>query len=75
MNVGAPRWLLVTIFMLVAAGRSPPATPPSPTPASKPPIDYVVLEAEIEKAITTGPASLDNFRAVLVNVDGETPDC
>jgi hypothetical protein len=43
-----------------------------PTPASELPIDYVALEAEIEKAITTGPATLDNVRAVLVNVDGET---
>jgi len=32
----------------------------------------VALEAEIEKAITTGPATLDNLRAVLVSVDGET---
>ena len=78
MNLGAARWLLVTIIMLVAAvGCSPsPAPPPlttsEPTPASKPPTDYVALEAEIEKAITTGPATLDNVRAVLVSVDGET---
>ena len=79
MNLGTARWLLVTIFMLVAAvGCSPsPAAPPplltsEPTPASKPLIDYVALEAEIEKAITTGPATLDNVRAVLVSVDGET---
>ena len=32
----------------------------------------MALEAEIEKAITTGPATLDKVRAVLVNVDGET---
>jgi hypothetical protein len=32
----------------------------------------VALEAETEKAITTGPATLDNVRAVLVSVDGET---
>jgi CubicO group peptidase (beta-lactamase class C family) len=77
MNLGTARWLLVTIFMLVAAvGCSPAARPPlptsEPTPASKPPIDYVALEAKIEKAISTGPATLDNVRAVLVNVDGET---
>ena len=79
MNLGTARWLLVTIFMLVAAvGCSPsPAAPPplstsEPTPASKQPLDYVALEAEIEKAITTGPATLDNVRAVLVSVDGET---
>ena len=78
MNLRTARWLLVTIFMLVAAvGCSPsPAPPPvptsEPTPASNPSIDYVALEAEIEKAITTGPATLDNVRAVLVNVEGET---
>jgi CubicO group peptidase (beta-lactamase class C family) len=77
MNLGTARWLLVTIFMLVAAvGCSPAARPPLPTsepaPASKPPIDYVALEAKIETAISTGPATLDNVRAVLVNVDGET---
>jgi CubicO group peptidase (beta-lactamase class C family) len=64
--------------MLVAAtGCSPSPAPPlvttsEPTPAGKPPTDYVALEAEIEKAITSGPATLDNVRAVLVSVDGET---
>ncbi len=79
MNLGAARWLLVTIVMLAAAAvgcspsPAPPPVPPSePTPAGKPPIDYVALDAEIEKAITTGPATLDNVRAVLVSVDGET---
>jgi CubicO group peptidase (beta-lactamase class C family) len=75
---GTARWLLVTIVMLVAAvGCSPSPAPPPPrrselTPASQPPTEYVALEAEIEKAISTGPAALDNVRAVLVNVDGET---
>ena len=64
-------------MLVAAAGCSPfPATPPlptsEPTPDSKPPTDYAALEAEIEKAITTGPATLDNVRAVLVSVDGET---
>ena len=78
MNLGAARWLLVMIFMLAAVvgcspSLAPPPVPPSePTPASKPPIDYVALEAEIEKAIATGPAMLDNVRAVLVSVDSET---
>jgi CubicO group peptidase (beta-lactamase class C family) len=77
MNVRTSRWLLITIFMLVAVvGCSPAATPPSPTspptPTSQPRIDYVALEAEIEKAITAGPVMLDKVRAVLVNVDGET---
>jgi CubicO group peptidase (beta-lactamase class C family) len=78
MNLGAARWRLVTIIMLVAAvGCSPSSAPPplttsEPPPASKPSTDYVALEAEIEQTITTGPATLDNVRAVLVSVDGET---
>jgi CubicO group peptidase (beta-lactamase class C family) len=77
MNVRTSRWLLVTIFMLVAVvGCTPAAPPPSPTspptPASTSTIDYVALQAEIEKAITTGPVTLDKVRAVLVNVDGQT---
>ena len=77
MNVRTSRWLLVTIFMLVVVvGCSPAATPPSPTSpptsTSQPRIDYVALEGEIEKAITTGPVTLDKVRAVLVNVDGDT---
>ena len=77
MNLSAARWLLVPILVLVVAvGCSPSSSPlvhtSEPTPASKPSTDYVALEAEIEKAITTGPAALDNVRAVLVSVDGET---
>jgi len=78
MNVTTARWLLVPILMLyVAMGCSlSPASPPSPPspgmPANAPPVDYGALEAAIEKAITTGPASLDNVRAVLISVDGET---
>jgi hypothetical protein len=73
MNTRAARWFLM-IFMLVAAvGCSPTATQGSPSspPASKASVDYVALETAIEKAITTGPATLDKVRAVLVNVDGE----
>jgi CubicO group peptidase (beta-lactamase class C family) len=78
MNVRTSRWLLVTISMLVAvmacSPAAPPPSPPTSTPAlaSTSPIDYAALEAEIEKAITTGPVTLDKVRAVLVNVDGET---
>jgi hypothetical protein len=78
MNLSAARWLLVPILVLVVAvGCSPSSAPPplttSPrTSASAPALDYGALEAEIEKAITTGPAALDNVRAVLVSVDGET---
>jgi hypothetical protein len=73
MNVRTARWLLIMIVMLVTAvGCSPAAPPSSPAPASQPRIDYVALGAEIEKAIITGPVTLDKVRAVLVNVDGET---
>jgi CubicO group peptidase (beta-lactamase class C family) len=78
MNQGAARWLLVTIIMLIVVVGCSPSTAPPPlttsesTPASRAPVDYGALEAEIEKAISTGPAGLDNVRAVLVSVDGET---
>ena len=39
---------------------------------SRPPIDYAALEMAMERAIATGPATLDNIRAVLINVDDET---
>ncbi|HEX5729202.1 serine hydrolase [Microbacterium sp.] len=79
MNVIVRRWLLATILLLVVTvGCSPAAPPPSP-PSPSPPaptgtsaIDFPALEAEIERAITAGPASLDQVRAVLVNVEGET---
>jgi CubicO group peptidase (beta-lactamase class C family) len=65
------------VMLVLAGGCSPtPAPPPlptlEPTPVSKSPTEHVALEAEIEDAISTGPAVLDNIRAVLVNVDGET---
>jgi CubicO group peptidase (beta-lactamase class C family) len=68
--------LWVSIFVLIVAvgcSPSPGPTLPTPgrTPASKPLAEYVALEAEIEKAISTGPETLDNVRAVLVNLDGE----
>ena len=77
MNLRTSRWLLIATFMGVAVvGCSPAATQPSPasppTATSRPSTDYAALEAEIEKVITTGPLTLDNVRAVLVSVDGET---
>jgi CubicO group peptidase (beta-lactamase class C family) len=73
MDMRVARWLMLTTFMLVVSvACSPAATPPSPTPPGKPPIDYATLEAEIDKAISSGSGTLDNVRAVLVNVDGET---
>jgi CubicO group peptidase (beta-lactamase class C family) len=73
MNSGTAAKLLLTFLLLVTVVACGPATPPVPTPPpSKAPIDFVALEAEIETTIRTGPAGLDNVRAVLVNVDGET---
>jgi CubicO group peptidase (beta-lactamase class C family) len=69
---GNPRRLLVTILMLIAAMGCAPATAPWPTPTPTAADEYGALEADIENAITSGPASLDKLRAVLVNVDGET---
>lgn len=76
MVAGARRLLLATLVLLVApAAACTPATSPEPPPeptTSRALVDDTALEAEIERAIATGPASLDNVRAVLVSVDGET---
>jgi len=70
---GTAAKLLLTALLLVATVACGPAAPPAPTPPpSKAPIDYVALAAQIEQTIRTGPEALDNVRAVLVNVDGET---
>jgi CubicO group peptidase (beta-lactamase class C family) len=63
---------LVVITILATVLACSPASPqPAPTP-SRPPIDYAALEMAMERAIATGPATLDNIRAVLINVDDET---
>ena len=77
MKMCAPRWLLVTIFIVVtavgcSATTPPPAPTSAPSTASTPLIDCAALEADIERAIITGPATLDNVRAVLISVDGES---
>src|SRR5688572_27341411 len=70
--VAARLWQKVMITMLATVLACSPSTlQPSPTP-SRPPIDYAALEAAIEKAITSRPATLDNVRAVLINVDDKT---
>ena len=65
------RQALVAVLSLAAliscsSGR---VNDPSPTKA---PVDYVALERAIEDRIANGSVSLDNIRAVLVNVDGQT---
>jgi len=75
MDVRCPhRWLISVLLLLVLVGCavSVSPTPPPDSGPRRPPIHYAALEAEIEKAINDGPPSLDNVRAVLVSVDGET---
>jgi CubicO group peptidase (beta-lactamase class C family) len=43
----------------------------APTPAKRP-VDYQALETAIENKISSGSVALDNVRAVLVSVDGES---
>jgi hypothetical protein len=71
MSWRSARWLLVVIIMLattLACSAAPPQLSPTP---SRPPIDYAALETAMENAIATGPATLDNVRAVLIDVDDE----
>lgn len=64
------RWPLVVMVMLLAAmGCSRSSAPTADSDRSA---DYVALEAEIDRAITTGPPTMANMQAVLVSVDGET---
>jgi len=73
MNVRCSHRFLISVLLLVAfVGCSLPPRPPPDSGPRRPPIDYAALEAEIEKAISAGPPSLENVRAVLVSVDGET---
>jgi CubicO group peptidase (beta-lactamase class C family) len=66
------RFPVLVLLLLTLVGCSLPLTPPPDSSSGRPPIDYAALEADVEKAISTGPPSLDNVRAVLVSVDGES---
>lgn len=71
-GIGFPQRLVVIAAVLVTMIACTP-TAPLPTPApTRTPTDYAALKAAIEQAITTGPATLDNVRAVVINVDGQT---
>ena len=66
--------LVLIVFLTLAILASCSATrrpAPTPTPTAAP-VDYTELEAAIEDELTTGSIALDNVRAVLVSVDGET---
>jgi hypothetical protein len=46
--------------------------PESVASSTKRPVDYQALEGSIENKIVSGSVALDQVRAVLVSVDGET---
>jgi CubicO group peptidase (beta-lactamase class C family) len=64
--------LISVLLLLTLVGCSLLLGPPPDSGPRRPPIDYVALEAEIEQAVRAGPPSLEDLRAVLVSVDGET---
>ena len=63
--------VILTTFAILASCSSP-KTPQSVPTSDKTPMDYQALEASIENKIASGSVSLDQVRAVLVSVDGET---
>jgi hypothetical protein len=66
------RMIVVVVVTLATLASCSFAKAPEYSPASpKAPI-YLALEAAIENKIVTGSVALDNVRAVLVSVDGET---
>jgi CubicO group peptidase (beta-lactamase class C family) len=67
------RLIVVVVVTLATLASCSFAKTAEHSPASpKAPIDYLALEAAIENKIVTGSVALDNVRAVLVSVDGET---
>ena len=67
------RLVLAVVLTLVALVSCSSGKTPAPTPTPpRTPVDYQVLETAIENKIATGSVALDNVRAVLVSVDGET---
>jgi CubicO group peptidase (beta-lactamase class C family) len=61
--------ILTLAILASCSSGSIPAPTPTPPPAT---VDYAELEAAIEEEISTGSVSLDNVRAVLISVGGET---
>jgi CubicO group peptidase (beta-lactamase class C family) len=71
-RIGCSQRLIVIAAVLLTLISCTPATPqPTPSP-TRTPTDYAALETAIEQAIATGPATLDNVRAVVIDVDGQT---
>jgi CubicO group peptidase (beta-lactamase class C family) len=67
------RLIVVVVVTLATLASCSFANTAEHSPASpKAPIDYLALVAAIENKIVTGSVALDNVRAVLVSVDGET---
>lgn len=61
--------LVVALVLSLTVSCSSGEASPQPT---KPSVDYHALQDAVENKITTGSVSLDNVRAVLVSVDGQT---
>jgi CubicO group peptidase (beta-lactamase class C family) len=67
------RWVVTSILTLAMLVSCSSGQTPAPTPGrSRAPINYTELEAALEQEISTGSVTMDNVRAVLVSVDGET---
>jgi CubicO group peptidase (beta-lactamase class C family) len=67
------RWVVVAVLALAMLASCSSGQMPAPAPSrSQAPINYPELEAALEHQISTGSVTLDNMRAVLVSVDGET---
>lgn len=62
--------LAVAFFALLSSCTSGASSQPSVS--NKPPVDFAALESRLSDQITSGSLSLDNVRAVLVSVDGQT---
>jgi CubicO group peptidase (beta-lactamase class C family) len=62
--------LVVTLATMASCTSS--ASPETPPSTAERPVDYRALNAAIENKITSGSVALDNVRAVLISVDGET---
>lgn len=63
--------VLVLTVATLASCSSARIREPSPQPSTAQ-VDYQALEDAVENRITTGPVSLDNVRAVLISVNGQT---
>ena len=65
--------IIFLVGLMLLGGCVAQAAPVSPSPVTSPAgVDAVALQQKVEDYIRTGTAPLDNVRAVLVVVDGQT---